>query len=140
MPWIIAAVVVLLLMAKVTSNAATLSGSGDYGQELRVQQLADAISGIEGGSPSNPGNIRDGSGSIGESGDLAALLRRGFVTGGSRVYSPDMTFQEFAWMYVAGTAPGGKHDPRDNPDNWAAYVAGKLGVSTDSRVGDFINS
>jgi hypothetical protein len=142
MPWIIAAVVILLLMARSTANATMTPPNGESGQEFRLRQLADAIGQIEGGSVSNPGNIRDSSGAIGQSGDLLTLLRRGFITGGSRYYSPDMTFTEFGWMYVSGTTPGdtSKVIKGDNPDNWAAFVAGKLGVSVDSTVGDFVNS
>lgn len=108
----------------------------------RIQQLASAISGIEGGTPSNPGNIKNSLGNIAEQADLTAKLNYDFVEGWSTLYDPSMTFKQLAWMYVAGTVPGdwSKVATGDNPDNWAAYVAGNLGVSVDSTIGDFLQS
>lgn len=135
--WIGLGVLVLLIMAK--RAKASMSGQN---VDQRIQELANAISGIEGGSELNPGNIRDGSGKIGESGDLNNLLQRGFIRQNSNFYYPGMTFRELAWMYVAGAVPGdtAKVAQGDNPDAWASYVANQLGVSVDSTVGDFINS
>lgn len=128
---------VFLIMAK-KANATPLTGTS----EQRVVQLSNAIAGIEGGSASNPGNIKDSLGNIAESADLIAKLNYDFVAGWSTLYSPSMTFTQFAWMYVAGTTPGdwSKVAPGDNPDNWASYVAGALGVSVSSTVGDFLQS
>lgn len=133
---IIIAVVLFILVARAKANP--LSGA----TQSRVQQLVSAISGIEGGSLTNPGNIRDSLGNIAESADLTAKINYDFVLGESTIYSPDMTFTEFAWMYVAGTTPGNQAAvaPGDNPDNWAAYVAGQLGVSVNSSVGEFLTS
>ena len=135
---IIAAFAVAVWIMAKRSKANPLSGV----VQGRVQQLVDAISGIEGGSASNPGNIKDSLGNIAETADLTAKINFDFVEGWSTLYSPDMTFKQLAWMYVAGTVPGdwGKVAPGDNPDNWAAYVAGKLGVGVDSTVGEFLQS
>lgn len=137
--WVIIAALVgwVIIMAKRAKNN-PLSGV----IQGRVEQLASAISGIEGGSPSNPGNIKDSLGNIAESASLVAKLNFDFVEGWSTLYSPDMSFKQLAWMYVAGTVPGdwSKVAPTDNPDNWAAYVSGQLGVSVDSTVGEFLQS
>ena len=108
----------------------------------RLQSLADAISTIEGGTASNPGNIRDGSGKIGATGNLLAQLRLDFITQNSKYYDASMTFRQFAWMYVSGTTVGDwdKVAPTDNPDNWADFVAGHLGTTADSKVWDYLNS
>lgn len=129
--------VIIFLMAQ-RAKASVTGGSFDF----KLQQLAEAISIIEGGTPENPGNIRDHSGAIGVSGDLNGLLRRAFVTQDSKYYRADMTFTEFAWMYVSGTTPGNwsKVIKTDNPDKWAAFVAGHLGVSVDTTVWEFLNS
>lgn len=143
MPWVIAAVVVvLLLMARKTANASIIPTPANFTQRARITQLSGAIAEIEGGTPQNQGNIRAADGSIAQSASLSGMMTRAFLDLNSSLYTPDMTFKELAWMYVAGTTPGDwtKVDPRDNPDNWAHFVAGKLGVSVDSSVGDFINS
>lgn len=134
---VVLVVLLVLIMAK-KAQATPLSGTS----QNRVQQLADAISGIEGGSPTNPGNIKDSLGNIAQEASLTLKLNYDFVEGWSTLYDPSMTFSQFAWMYVAGTTPGdwSKVAPGDNPDNWASYVAGKLGVSIDSTVGDFLQS
>lgn len=118
---------------------ATVSG-GDFNTKLG--NLADAISAIEGGSAANPGNIRDSAGNIGATGSLSHQLDIAFVSQTSAYYTVEMTFREFAWMYVSGTTPGDwpKVISGDNPDTWATFVAGRLGVSPDSRVWDYLNS
>ncbi len=135
---IIAALVGWVLIMARKAKASPLSGV----VQGRVQQLVSAISGIEGGSPSNPGNIKDSLGNIAQDADLTAKINFDFVEGWSTLYSPDMSFRQLAWMYVAGTVPGdwSKVAPGDNPDNWAAYVAGQLGVPVDSAVGEFLQS
>lgn len=138
---IIVALLWVYLMAK-SKNPNAASDLVSPGVQNRVQQLASAISGIEGGSPTNPGNIKNSIGSIAQSADLIGKLNYDFVLAESSLYSRDMTFSQLAWMYVAGTTPGdwSKVAAGDNPDNWAAYVAGTLGVDVNSTVGDFLNS
>lgn len=73
----------------------------------------------------------------------AALWRKLIfdTSGASAVYSPSMTFQQFAWMWVNGTAPGDNlTHPGDAPDAWAATVAGALQVDPLSTVGEYLNS
>ncbi len=108
----------------------------------RLQSLADAISQIEGGTVSNPGNIRDNSGAIGKTGNLLAQLNTDFISQNSRYYDANMTFRQFAWMYVSGTTVGDwdKVAATDNPDTWADFVSGHLGTTADSKVWDYLNS
>lgn len=119
----------------------------------RIVQLAQAINQAENSgrdnSNHNPGNIRDTvTGNISSYPDIQTGWQRlynkldyDFVTGLSTVYSPNMTFRELGWMWVAGGKPG-QVQPilGDNPDAWASIVSGYLGVDVTVRVGDFLNS
>lgn len=141
-PVIIVIVLIAVYLMSQSKNPNAASDLVSPGVQQRVQQLVTAISGIEGGSPTNPGNIKNSLGSIAETADLTAKINYDFVLASSSLYSPDMSFTRLAWMYVAGTVPDdwSKVAAGDNPDNWASYVAGALGVSVDSTVGDFLNS
>jgi hypothetical protein len=147
-PWLIVAAVVIFFMMRVKASALTTDELPGNQQQFRINQLADAISRIEGGSPSNPGNIRNlSTGAIAESASLTGRLSDIFLAGKSAYYSADMSFRALAWTWVCGPMAwnGGNVKPdlcdkRDNPENWAAFVAGALGVEVDSAVGDFINS
>lgn len=119
--------------------------------DAKLQALAQAIAYAENGASltntrHNPGNIRSlETGAIDVFADedtgwqrLYNKLVFDFVSGGSTIYSASMTWLQVGWMWVAGTAPGGPHDPRDNPDSWAATVAGKLGVNVQTTVGEYL--
>lgn len=56
--------------------------------------------------------------------------------GNSQIYSPDMTWRAFGWMWVCGTAPD---DPSctQSPDNWVSVVCTEIGTSPGDRCGDY---
>lgn len=103
---------------------------------------------VEGSNPdklNNPGDISDGALTYGfefHSGSsitkfpdkqtgwkwLYDKISGAFVDGQSHVYSPSMTWTEFAQKYAG--------DWR----NWVANVTGPLGVNPEERVGDYFNA
>lgn len=138
----------IFFMTRVKASALTTEALPGNQQQFRINQLADAIGRIEGGSPSNPGNVRDvNSGAISTNVNLPGRLSDIFLAGKSAYYSADMSFRALAWTWVCGPqawnggdVKPGLCDPRDNPENWANFVAGALGADVNSAVGDFINS
>lgn len=125
-----------------------------------VQALANAIALAENGPTrtnvrNNPGNIRDGcAGSICVFGDVVTGWQKlynkldfdlvaefdGRVPH-STIYHPSMTFQELAWMWVNGTAPGAQLiSASDHPDNWASVVSGQLGFGPTDVISDYLAS
>jgi hypothetical protein len=114
-----------------------------------VVMVAEAIASAEGwfnGDPNslprranNPGDITDdgdiGLGTLGgahitvyatEQDGWNALYRKvsRMLSGGSRVFTPDLTLAQVGQKYANGDS------------NWARNVAARLGVSTDTRLGD----
>lgn len=61
---------------------------------------------------------------------LVALIKRA-KAGDSRIYRPNMSFLEFFSTY----APSFDHN---NPENYARFVAQKLKVSVDYKIGDLV--
>ena len=108
--------------------------------------LANAIAKAEGTAPfaNNPGSLTAGdvpAGNITGTFNNAGVviidsIENGWsflkdkldniLTGGSSVYSPDMTISEFAQTYTGG----------DNADGWANSVANSLGVTPDTTLAD----
>jgi hypothetical protein len=119
----------------------------------RIRAIAEAINKIEnggdpnGGRRNNPGNIVD---TITKEIKVFATPAEGwqalynklnidFVEATSRVYSPNMTWREVAWMWVNGTGVGvAITHPGDSPDAWAAVVASELSVGMDSTVAEYL--
>lgn len=118
---------------------------------LVAQGIAKAEGfGIAGAIPTthnNPGDITDSSGAkiqyATPDEGWAALYNKiqfDFVSGLSHIYSPNMTWQQAAWMWVSGTIPGGNSQGTDSPDSWAAIVTNFIGVQPLDRVGDFLGA
>lgn len=122
-------------------------------RDVRVAELAIAIARAEHGNTipptfarNNPGNIRSTVApypiatypTIEAGWDALYALVDRVADGRSTSYSPSMTWREFAWMYVAGTQPGGEVvSANDKPDVWASYVAGNIGVDVMSTIGEY---
>jgi hypothetical protein len=150
--WIALAVVIIglwYLSQQAEEGVIPLAAGGPSDQVVLVAQaIAKAEGyGIPGAIPTthnNPGDITDSSGAKITYPDPAtgwnALYNKiqfDLVTGLSHVYSPNMTWQEVAWMWVAGTQPGGNHNGSDYPDSWAATVTNAIGVQPLDRCGDY---
>jgi hypothetical protein len=123
----------------------------------KIQDLAQAIAQAEGYTRgpgfipydyNNPGDLVDSATgqyrrfATADEGFQALYDKLQFDTSGaSAIYHPSMTWQQFAWMWVNGTAPGANlTHPGDAPDAWAATVAGQLGVDPLSTVAEYLAS
>ena len=114
----------------------------------QTQVIAQAIAKAEGfgASPTNiptsrnnPGNIKDASGNIIQ----YATPQQGWdalynqvnlmISGQSAFYSPDMTWNQIAALYVTGN-PGSS-----GGQNWANNVSSTLGVDPNSTLGDYLS-
>ena len=117
----------------------------------RVVQMGQGIARAEGYGPAaNLPTIRNNPGSLTLGGTLRgfpdptagwnalygmlAVIERG----SSKYYPLTMTFEEFGWMYVNGTAPGsGLVHSTDYPHNWAVVVAGACGLSPENTLSEW---
>lgn len=119
------------------------------GSVTAAQKIAAAIAKAEGsGKPgaiptiaNNPGDLVEGdlgNGTIqgktvfaSAQEGLTALenMVSGWLTGNSRIYSPDMTISEISTWYVNGTA-----DATAASDAWASNVANALGLSVNDPL------
>ena len=139
--YIIAGAIVLGLLIMTMKAKATVAGGSLT--DSRIQALADAIGGIE-GSPGGNLGIRQGKTATRD--DLVTFLTGAFVNGTSSYYDASMSFRALAWTWVCGPQAwnGGDPkpelcDPRDNPETWASFVAGRLGVDVNSSVGEYLS-
>lgn len=150
--WVIAGAlaVYFLMLGKVAS---TPTPDQSMNQTDKVTAIATGIAIAENGNTlpytfgrNNPGNIRGADGNIKnyatqEDGWTDLYKQIGYIVNGqSRYYNSAMTWRDFAWMWVAGTQPGGQTvSANDKPDMWASYIAGYLGVDVSSTVGAYLN-
>lgn len=129
-------IIALILLSAV---AVTLVGTGIIMAD-KIKAIAEAIAKAEGWyHPSgtalpqrlnNPGNLKDASGKL-RTFDTPqdgwnALYRQVnlMVSGLSRVYNPDMTIEQVAYLYTGN----------DNPNAWANIVSQQLGVDPSTTL------
>lgn len=128
----------------ITNDPATWPTGDKIWDVCRAIAMAEGAN-VPGSNPdrlNNPGDISDGSLTFGSeihSGSsvtkfpdkqtgwkwLYSKIKTDFVDGGSMIYSPDMTWTQFAQKYAG--------DWQD----WVANVTSELGISETDRVGDY---
>lgn len=144
------ALLALALLVFLMERAKGQSIIPSVGSSDAVQRVAQGIARAEGyyaGDTipfrrNNPGDIKAG-GTIATYGSAdegwAALydkIQFDLVSGNSSVYSPDMSWREFGWMWVCGTPPDSPC-PNNNPDAWVMTVCNEIGAAPEARVGDY---
>lgn len=147
MPWVILAVVGVVFLYAWAASRSLVEDDFDMSSSL-TQKIAEAIALAEGffhpsgtavpQRANNPGNLKAGDVGLGLIGgktiyatiaDGWAALERQInyiLTGTSRYYTPDMTLREVAEIYTG----------HDNAQAWANIVAGKLGVTPETKIGE----
>jgi hypothetical protein len=141
--WLILGLFVLVAIAggiAVQDSSSLVDGVPDI-----VKRFGDAIAEAEGywisGSvpnrKNNPGDLkRNGVIAVFDTAEqgFQALYEQVYKMfyGGSRFYNPTMTIDQVAYLYADG-----KDDPV-GAKNWAANVAGALGVTTDTKLEDLM--
>lgn len=124
------------------------SGTTDGGGTADIVTLfSEAIAYAEGfwkaGSTpqqkNNPGDLKSGgvirTFASADDGWQALYTQVGLMFyGGSAYYNSSMSIAQIGWIYADGT-----HDP-NGAANWAANVAGHLGVSSDTTLNDLMGA